>query len=468
MESLGDILVLGLGASGVATARYCAALLGDEVVSVTAVDGADSERLRAAASELESLGVSVTLGAEELDGEFDLCVASPGIPPHSPLMAQAKTRCREVLSEIEFAYRRSDGRPWVAITGTNGKTTTTALTAHLFNCGGIPARAVGNIGTPAIEALAEAEPHEILVAEVSSFQLALTSTFHPRATVLLNITPDHIDWHGSFEAYAADKAKIFANLGDSDVAVIDVDDTGSAPYARSVAAAGVPVVAITLGAGAGATSLATVREGGLALDGPSGETPLLDTSELQIKGPHNVSNALAAAAAAHALGVGAADLRWGLRTFEPIEHRLEPAGEVGGVSWFNDSKATNPDAVMKAVAAFDANPLILLLGGRNKGNAFTELARAVAESSTKAVVVFGEAADEIVAAFTGIDIAVSRVAGLENAVHAAAELACAGDSVVLSPACASFDEFANYEERGREFKRMVAEMSRTADTERPR
>jgi len=456
VSRLGHILVLGLGASGAAAARHCAALLGGDVESVTAADAADTPELRALASDLEGMGVQVRLGATGLDGHWGLCIASPGIPPHSPLMSAAVAHCDEVVSEIEFAYRRS-ACPWVAITGTNGKTTTTALVAHLLTGGGIPAKAVGNIGSPAIEAVGEAGECEVLVAEVSSFQLALTSTFHPRAAVLLNITPDHIDWHGTYQTYAADKAKVLANLGPSDVAVIDVDDAGSAPFAEQVAASGVPVVRVSLErpfAGG-----ATVDAGVLVLETRGGEVRLVNSDELLIKGPHNVSNALAAAAVAHALGVSAVDLQWGLRTFEPIEHRLEPAGDVGGVEWFNDSKATNPDAVLKAVAAFDDRPIVLLLGGRNKGNDFTQLAHEVAASTTHSVIVFGESAQDIARAFesTAVDVTVSR--DLKAAVDAAAARAVPGDAVVLSPACASFDEFSNYEQRGREFKRLVAQLA---------
>jgi len=453
---LGDILVLGLGASGRASARYCAARIGGEVDSVTVVDTADTAELRAVAADLERIGVATRLGSDSLDGHWNLCIASPGIPPHAPIMIAARSCCDEVVSEIEFAYRRS-ASPWVAITGTNGKTTTTALVAHLLNSAGIPARAVGNIGSPAIEAVDTAGDYEVLVAEVSSFQLALTSTFHPRVAVLLNITPDHVDWHGSLESYAADKAQVFANLGPADVAVIDVDDAGSAPYASTVTAAGVPVVRVSLSRAY--ADGATMSDGALVLETRGGALRLVDAEELLIRGPHNVSNALAAAATAHALGVSPTDLQWGLRSFSPIEHRLEPVGDVGGVEWFNDSKATNPDAVLKALAAFDDRPLVLLLGGRNKGNDFSELAKRVAESTVHDVVAFGESAPSLEEAFASTATSVTVSSGLQSAVEVASSLARPGDAVLLSPACASFDEFANYEQRGHVFKRLVSEMT---------
>jgi UDP-N-acetylmuramoylalanine--D-glutamate ligase len=449
-----NIAVLGLGRSGQAVAEYAAKLLeSGEAASVTAIDGADNDALREVAARLEGRGVRVLLNASGSTGTYDLCVASPGLPPHSELVRWANSSCARTVSEIEFAYTRSD-TDWVAVTGTNGKTTTTALLAHLLSVGGIAAKAVGNIGTPATAAL-DSDDTELLVAEVSSFQMSLAETFHPKVAVLLNLTEDHVDWHGSFENYRADKARVFANLTPADLAVIDVDDAGSAPFAASVEARGVPVARVSLGAlpvgGAGLVDDVLV----LDVEGQRVELPRAD--ELQIRGSHNVSNALAAAAAAFALGVSAQDLRTGLKSFAPVPHRLEPAGIAGGVEWFNDSKATNPDAVLKAVQAFSGRPLIVLLGGRNKGSDLRPLAEEVARSA-KSAVLFGEAAEEFAAAFEGLDIGVERVVGLKAAVQAAARVADPGDVVVLSPACASFDEFDSYEHRGSEFKHMVAEL----------
>lgn len=447
-----DILVLGLGSSGVATARYAARRLGTRFASVTAVDTADTPRLRDLADELRDAGVHVELGCEAVEGRFDLCVASPGIAPHTPLMRSARACSEQTVSELEFAFAESTC-PWVAVTGTNGKTTTTALIAHLLTMGGIPARAVGNIGPPAIEAVEEGDAAEVLVAEVSSFQLALTDTFHPRVAILLNITPDHIDWHGSLEAYARDKARIFANLGPDDVAVVDVDDPGSAAVLEDAESSGARVVTVSY----------EVRPGGAGVVDGRLTVPLRDGSkvalvrveQLRIRGSHNASNALAAAVTAHELGVTADDLEEGLMSFEAIEHRLEPAGTAADAEWFNDSKATNPDAVSKALSAFDNRPVVLLLGGRNKGNDFRPLAREVAQKA-KAVVLFGEAGPELAEAFGPTSVAAILVETMADAVATAASLASPGDAVLLSPACASFDEFANYEERGRVFKRLVS------------
>ncbi len=246
MRSFGDILVLGLGRSGSAAAHAAAGLIASgRARSVTAADAAESPALQRTADELRAVGVEVGLGVDRVEGRFDTCVASPGIPPHAPLMVSATRAADRVISEIEFAFALST-HPWIAITGTNGKTTTTALVTHLLHTAGISARAVGNYGPPAVVAAIAADPSEVLVAEVSSFQLAHVDTFHPRVAVLLNITPDHADWHGTLEGYAAAKARIFENLDADDTAVIDVDDPGSRPYAEQLEARGISVIRVSL------------------------------------------------------------------------------------------------------------------------------------------------------------------------------------------------------------------------------
>lgn len=459
MAGLPDsVLVLGLGLSGRAVARYL--LAGG--VAVTAADESGGTALREEAEALRALGATVVLGAEAApEGDFGMVVVSPGIPPHRPLLAGVIERGLPVVSEIEFAFSRARS-PFVAVTGTNGKTTVTSLVHHLLSRAGIPAEIAGNIGTPLIEVVDGAGPETVIVAEVSSFQLAFTSTFRPRVSVLLNVTPDHLDWHGGFDRYAADKARVFAGQGPGDDAVIDIDDDGSAPYAEQVAARGVRVWRVSRErlpeGGAG------IADGTLAVEGPEGPVALVRPDELRIRGHHNVSNALAAAAAAFALGADPGRLRDGLRTFEPIEHRLEPVAVVGGVEYVNDSKATNPDAVLKALTAFEDRGVVVLLGGRNKGNDFRELAEAVGRSA-RAAIAFGESMGEIADSFQGQEIGVFGVPKLADAVEASRSVAKEGDVVLLSPACASFDEFADYRERGRAFKAQVAQLARRAGDE---
>jgi UDP-N-acetylmuramoylalanine--D-glutamate ligase len=457
----GDILVVGLGVSGEAAAAYCAtrAASGDPV-RVTVVDSGDSDALEIRAKRLRGLGVDVRLGTSMLCGPFDLAITSPGIPPHAELMAGVRNAAAEVISELEFAYRRS-GCQWLAVTGTNGKTTATSLLGHLLSGAGISATVVGNIGTPAISAVDEIGPAGVLVAEVSSFQLALTRRFHPRVAVLLNITPDHLDWHGDIETYAADKARVFARQGADDTAIIDGDDPGAARLIDGVRSRGVRVVEVSIervpDGGAGLSA-----DGMLTLDATSGPVTLIHRDDLLILGDHNVSNALAAAAAAHAFGAAPGHISAGLRTFEPIEHRLEPVGVLGGVEYFNDSKATNPDAALKALASFPGRPVMMLLGGRNKGSSFSELGGAMARAGARAIV-FGEAADQIAGDLGQSGVQFEQAAGLPDAVRTAAALAQPGSAVLLSPACASFDEFSGYAERGRVFRHLVHEIGeRTA------
>ncbi len=455
----GHIVVLGLGRSGSAVAEYVAdQARGGALVAVTVLDGASSEALMSERDRLTALGCAVALGAESVPSDASLVVASPGLSPQSALMRSAAALGVPVISEIEFAYRISRSA-WVAVTGTNGKTTTTALITHLLNHAGVPAHSVGNIGRAATRVASEAGAAAILVGEVSSFQLALIGSFRPRIAVLLNITPDHVDWHGTLERYAADKARVFANQVAGDVAVIDVDDEGSRPYADRIKTQGVDVYRVstrsaqTQGAFLDGTTLVLAVPGG-------GPVPLLDRGELAIRGDHNVSNALAAAAAAYAAGASVASIREGLATFLPIEHRLEPAGVVGGVEFVNDSKATNPDAVLKALTAFEDRHVIVLLGGYDKGNDFGPLARDIALRGASAVL-FGAAAPLIMAAFdaTAPESEVPVAGPLAEALEVAVRMAHPGDVVVLSPACASFDEFRDYEHRGRVFKDLVRAMS---------
>ncbi len=449
-------MVLGAGRSGRAVAdRLARDAASGHNVWVTLVDSADSGDLESRVAPLLAEGVDVRLGSESVPDDTALIVASPGLPPGSALMQAARATDAAVISEIELAYRLS-ASPWIAVTGTNGKTTTTMLIAHLLDEAGLPAEVVGNIGRAAVSVVGDVGPATVLVAEVSSFQLALTERFHPRVSVLLNITPDHIDWHGSLDVYAADKARIFANQTTGDTAVIDIDDPGSAAFEAPVRERDVDVRTVSR---ARADAFARIEDGMLVLGHDALRIELLGVDELPIRGDHNVSNALAAAAAAHSIGVSAAAIREGLRTFRPIEHRLEPVGVVAGVEYFNDSKATNPDAVLKALTAFDERPLILLLGGHNKGNDFRDLAAAV-QVRCRAAVVFGESAAEFEAAFASCEgFELTRAAGMRDALSVAAGLARAGDVVLLSPACASFDEFDDYEHRGRVFRQMVAGLS---------
>jgi len=446
----GRIAVLGLGRSGRAVVDWALSRPGHDSGDVTVFIERDNEREREAAEPVLAQGVRVEFGVSELPPEgFALIASSPGIAPHRPLLASALSSGVPVVSELELAYQVASA-PIVAVTGTNGKTTTTALIAHLLRCDGRDAVAAGNIGTPALDVARALPADGVLVAECSSFQLSLTLDFKPRVGVLLNVTPDHIDWHGSLDAYAADKAKVFALQGQGDTAIVDIDDPGSAALLPAAAREGVDVLTVSV-RGSGRAAL---DEQSLVVDVGGTPVRLVDVDELLIAGAHNVSNALAAAAAALSMGASAEAVRTGLRTFAPIEHRLEPVATVAGVRYVNDSKATNPDAVLKALTAFDGTPLIVLIGGRNKGNDFGEVARACA-ARCRLCVLYGEARPELEAAFASADCPFVLAEGMLPALAAAASVAQPGDVVLLSPACASFDEFTDFEQRGRVFSEAV-------------
>lgn len=482
-RNLGRVLVLGLGRSGRAAVEYCLPLLGERVKSLCVAAGARTAESEEYAVHVAACGVEtafedaavVELAARVTGGRFDLCIPSPGIPPFSPLFKAAQALSAEVMSEVEFAWRESAASSrWVAVTGTNGKTTACACAAHVLSSAGLRARAVGNIGDACIGAVASGDV-DVYVVETSSYQLASTQNFAPDVAVLLNITPDHLHWHGSFEAYRDAKRKVLANLSSRPGAVAVLDATNDvvrtevrrlrALEADARAFSYVPLgTAEGLGGdmrrACGSDNAAFLDGEGVlrvALDGV--EHVLLKADELLIRGEHNVSNALAAATAALALGVDADDVARGLRTFAPLEHRIEPCGDVRGVRFFNDSKATNVDATLKALSSFPGTRLVVLLGGDDKGTDLAPLV-AAARDSVHAVVCYGAAGRRFAEAFEKAPAGgpvVLRAAHLKDAFQVALDTAEPGDAVLLSPACASFDEFSSFEERGRVFKALVAD-----------
>ena len=470
MRSPISFCVLGLGRTGESVARWLLTHMIPDHDEIWVFGGAKSTETDVS-RELERLGAHVVLGTEELpaptaDGEpvFDMAIVSPGIPPHSAFFKAAEAASGELMGEVEFAWRLSPDR-WVGITGTNGKTTTTTLMTHLLNVAGMPAEAVGNIGTPAIErvgSVGSRAKDAWLVAELSSFQLQTASILKPVTACLLNITPDHVEWHGTLEAYAAAKERIFQNYGPSDLAVVSEEDDWCRAICERLEARGVRVCRLSVHGEPASSDAAFVRDDELVVRRAGRETVVCGVSELPIKGEHNAQNALAASAMALEVGVSPESLRAGLLSFAPLEHRIEPCGSIDGVSFVNDSKATNTDSVEKALTAFAPGTIILLLGGHDKLTSLDSLSREVA-SRCKVAVCYGEAQERFAAALedeasaAGSALAVVRAPHMEQALDAAIERASAGDTVLLSPACSSFDEFSGFVERGRTFKRLVAE-----------
>jgi UDP-N-acetylmuramoylalanine--D-glutamate ligase len=427
-------LVVGLGRSGRAAALLLARL-GYETIGVDAAP--------VAAPELERAGVRVIAPSTEPVPGVDVVVKSPGVPGDVPAVAAARAAGAAVWSEVELAARNL-ANPVIAVTGTNGKTTTTELTAHLLNVAGVAAVACGNQGTPISGLVGAVDPGAWLVVECSSFQLEDTDTFHPRAAVLLNVAPDHLDRHGGFDEYVAAKLRAFARQEPEDLAILPrgLAHPGRAP-ARHLDE-GPP------GEGAIAWS-----EGGLHL---AGDGFVAAWGETALRGRHNRQNAMAAAALARHAGAPATAIAEGLASFPGVPHRLEQVAEVGGVRYVNDSKATNPDA---AEAALDAYPerVHLIAGGRGKGTSFAALARA-ARGAVERAYLIGETAGDLAAALAAEGVPHESPGTLEAAVAAAAARARPGDVVLLAPACASYDQFRDFEERGAAFRAAVAALPR--------
>ena len=434
------VLVVGLARSGIAACRLLRAL-GAEVA---ATDLRPAEALGGAVPELTAAGVRLHLGDHPAAAfaAADLVVVSPGVPAGHPALEASRRRGVPVIGEVELAWRATTA-DFVAITGTNGKTTTTALTGALITAAGRAVLVGGNIGRPLAGLVREVPPGGLVVAEISSFQLETVERFQPRVAALLNLTPDHLDRHRTLEAYGEAKARIFARQTPADWAVVNADDPGSR----------------TLRMRTRARRLAFSRRGPvdegsyvqddwitLRLDGA--EQAVCPLGEIRLRGAHNVENVLAAAACAAAVGVPPAALRAGIRGFRAVSHRLEWVRDRGGVAYYNDSKGTNVDATLKALAAF-AEPIVLIAGGRDKAQSFEGLARAAA-GRVKAAVLIGEGRATLGPALRAVT-AVHEAASMAEAVRQAAALAAPGDVVLLSPACASFDMFHDYEHRGEVF-----------------
>lgn len=445
------VLVMGAGISGAAVAKVAKRLGARVALS----DAKPVEKLGSVPGDLVSAGIEFISGPQDpaiLTG-VQLLIPSPGISINHPLIRQAMAKDIEVISEVEFAFRVTDAS-FVAITGTNGKTTTTTLTGEILTKAGKKVVVGGNIGIALSEAVYNLADDAIAVAEISSFQLEGVKYFRPHACAILNLTPDHIDRHGTLQVYQETKERIFARQTNRDFLVLNYDDSVVRDMAQR-AHSQVIYFSTTQALPEGAY----VRDGNIVL-ALNGETETVcPVTEMGIRGAHNVQNALAACALAKTCGVSTTVMADTLRNFQGVEHRLEYIAEIDGVKYFNDSKATNPESAIVALQAF-AEPVILVAGGYDKGtdlHAFmTEIKNHVRE-----LILLGQAADRFAAAAKEHEItAVHRAETFPEAVAMAEKLAKSGESVLLSPACASYDMFSNYEERGRVFKQLVLALRR--------
>jgi UDP-N-acetylmuramoylalanine--D-glutamate ligase len=442
------VLVVGLGKSGLAAALF----LRHRGAQVTVSDARSAEALAKDIPALLDEGIMVETGGHGLltFRRQDLIVVSPGVPLNTPELAQVKSFGLPVIGELELAARFLKGRT-LAITGSNGKTTTTALVGEILQKAGVPTLVGGNIGVPVVELIDQSTDETWSVLEVSSFQLESTERFHPRIAVILNITPDHLDRHGSFDNYALAKERIFAAQDESDVVVLNADNARAAQVAvRSVGKVYFFSVEHSVMQGAWV-------EDGLVVYRAGKDEPLekiMPLSGVPLKGAHNVENVLAAVCASRLAGVSAEQIRSGVEAFKAVEHRLEFVAKVNGVDFYNDSKATNVDATAKAVASFSTG-VHLILGGKDKDSDYTQLAELL-RARVRAIYTIGSAAAKIENQLRGV-VSILSCQTLEKAVSAAASAARPGEVVLLAPACSSFDQFENYEQRGRVFKELVNE-----------
>ncbi|MHB0740684.1 UDP-N-acetylmuramoyl-L-alanine--D-glutamate ligase [Peptostreptococcus anaerobius] len=451
------ILVVGMARSGLAAARY---LLRQGAVLVVN-DSKSEEDLKGTCQELESMGdVRFILGRnpniDEVE-DIDMAVVSPGVPLDLDYIMAIKMNRKKVISEIELAYQAGLKKNirFVGITGTNGKTTTTSLVGEIFKAQGVETYVVGNIGNPAIEAVEMAGDGAVLVTELSSFQLESIDMFSPTASTVLNLTEDHLNRHHTMENYAKAKARIFENQVDDTVCILNYDD----PITRSMAEDCHADVVFFSRKDKFERGIYLDDDNNIIVNNEIEEIALLKADQLSLPGGHNLENCMAAIGLTLALGVEIEVLVKVLKTFKAVEHRLEYVDTVKGVKYVNDSKGTNPDSTIKAVQSYN-DPIILIAGGYDKGSDFNELFE-IAKDYVRSVVILGQTGDLIEDTarkhgFTDL----YRVNDLKEAVEKSAQIAKEKDIVLLSPACASWGMYNNYEERGREFKNLVADLEK--------
>ena len=445
------MLVVGLGRSGVASALFLQA----RGARVTVSDAKPQDQLSQEIPVLLDHGIALETGGhgERTFRGQDLIVVSPGVPVDSPSLVQARALGEPVIGEIELAFQFLP-KNIVAITGSNGKTTTTTLAGEIISAGGFPVVVGGNIGTPAISLVDRAKADAVVVLEVSSFQLETVQTFRPRVAVVLNVTPDHLDRHRTFAAYTDAKARIFENQQTNDYAVLNADDPTCAELANRSRAQ-----VFWFSRKKEVQQGAYLRDGRLLFRDAKQQHEIMQASEIPLKGAHNVENAMAAICVGALMGCEAERIRAAVQNFKAVEHRLEFVATIRGVEYYNDSKATNVDATIKALESFPAN-VHLILGGKDKDSDYS-LLNDLLQKRVKRVYTIGSAAEKIESQ-VGTVVEVDRSGTLEAALRHAAAIAQSGDVVLLAPACASFDQFQNYEHRGRVFKEVVASLAANA------
>lgn len=440
-----NVLILGLAVSGVSTAKAL-----DKLGSrITVTDMKSKEELKEQLKGLKDIDINYILGSNDVDlGNIDLIVKSPGIPVDVPIIKAALEKEIEVITDIELAYRITNNK-FIAITGTNGKTTTTALTGELLKNTGVNCHVTGNIGVGILWEAVNSGEEDIFVIEASSFQLESTKNFKPQVSVITNITPDHLNWHKTFDNYVEAKKKVFINQQKGEYTIMNYDDLLLREIGKDIESNLIFFSASNkLDKGVYVDDCQIIINDGLKTK------RIMDCREIKIPGKHNLENALALVSIGWALDIDTEVIAKTLKEFEGVEHRIEYVDSISGISFYNDSKGTNPDASIKAIEALKA-PIILIAGGMDKGTGFEDFIESF-NNKVKALILLGETKEKIK------DTAISKgfsniyiVDNIEGAVNKSFELAVPGDNILLSPACASWDMFKSYEERGKIFKQAV-------------
>lgn len=443
------VLILGLGISGVSTAKALKKL----GANVTIADLKREEELKDYISQIGELEVNLFLGTNDVPlDDIDLIVKSPGIPLTIDIIKKAKEKSMDVITDLELAYRIFPNRTYIAITGTNGKTTTTTLTGQLFTKAGFTTHVSGNIGVGILWEVINSQEEDVFVIETSSFQLENTYEFKPKVSVMLNITPDHLDWHGSYENYVEAKKKIFRNQTEDEYTVLNFDDPLIRNFENEVRSN-----LVWFSVDNRLSKGVYIEDDYILINDGKRVHKVMPIDEIQILGKHNLENVLASVCVGWVMGLDKDVMRNAIKEFKGVEHRIEYVTTINGVKFYNDSKGTNPDASIKAINAVKP-PIILIAGGKDKGVPFDEFIQSF-KGRVKDVVLLGEAKEKI--KNTALKYGFNRIHLVDNmkeAVYKSFQIAKEGDSILLSPACTSWDMYKNYEMRGKDFKKAVFDL----------
>ena len=447
MNLLGkEVLIIGLGISGLSTIKA----LNNLGANISVMDSKNEEDLKDILTNIQDISIKKYFGTNIIDlNKVDLIVKSPGVPPNAEIIQKARKNNIEIITDIELAFRLSPTEKIITITGTNGKTTTTTLVGEILKRAKFNTYIVGNIGVGILQEIVKSKPEDVFVVEASSFQLEDIKQFRPKVSLILNISPDHLDWHGSYENYINAKKNIFKNQGENDYIILNYDDKIIRNFKKEISA---NIIWF---------SLLQKLSRGIYLDGEDiiindgiRENQLMSITDIRILGKHNLENILGSIGICYAMGIDSEIIKQGIEDFKGVEHRLEYVTEKKGICFYNDSKGTNPEASIKAIEAI-STPIILIAGGYDKGVSFENFIKYF-ENKVKSLILLGETKEQI--KNTAIEYGFQNyylVDNMDEAVGLGYKLGRKGDSVLLSPACASWGMYKNFEERGKEFKKAV-------------